>query len=157
MLAPSSIDSPLQQSTKHRWAPIHTRSHRQRSRGIGPVLTGCHAQTDRPVGWNRCCDGFSVLATASGRHCNREVLSEFFSIVMAYLNPQWGRMADVWLGECCNQWMLADGSGVPEALWGAACVVIHMCVYLGLQQRSLRTASRALRKAAPTTINSQDM
>ena len=42
--------------------------------------------------------------------------------------------------------MLADGSGVPEALWGAACVVIHMCVYLGLQQRSLRTASRALQK-----------
>jgi hypothetical protein len=55
-------------------------------------------------------------------------------------------MADVWLRECCNQWMLADGSGVPEALWGAACVVIHMCVYLGLQQRSLRTASRALQK-----------
>ena len=33
----------------------------------------------------------------------REVLSEFFSIAMAYLNPQWGRMADVWLGEGCNQ------------------------------------------------------
>ena len=48
---------------------------------------------------------------------------------MAYLNPQWGWMADVWLGECCNQWMLADGSGVPEALWGGSmCGDSHVCL-----------------------------
>ena len=53
------------------------------------------------------------------------------------LNPLWGWMADVWLCGVLqsvevDRWQWSD-----RGIVGAACAVIHMCVYLGLRQRSL--------------------
>ena len=65
----------------------------------------------------QCSDGFSVLITASGRHYNGEVLSEFFSIAIAYLNPQWDWMADVWL------WGVLHSVDVGRWQWSARGIV----------------------------------
>ena len=56
----------------------------------------------------QCSDGFSVLTTASGRHCNGEVLSDFFSIAIAYLNPRLdGSCVAVWDAAISGCWQMA--------------------------------------------------